>query len=214
MITPTLDYETIYWQQGITLLAGIDEAGMGALAGPVVAGAVIVASSMKQVVWAEEVVIRDSKTLSAKQREVAAAVIKNSVQAWAIGEATVAEITALNIRGAAHLAMRRAIDQLSVVPHLLLIDGTPAQPHPTIPAINIIKGDAVSVSIAAASILAKVHRDTLMRHLDAQFPAYGFAGHKGYGAATHLAALQKYGPSPHHRPTYAPVAAQLKLDNC
>lgn len=213
MLLPTLDHETIYWQQGVTFIAGLDEAGMGALAGPVVAGAVIISaevvSSMQQVVRKNKkrLQIRDSKTLSVTQREELAILIKNNVQAWAVGEASVEEITTLNIRRAAHLAMRRAVEALSVAPELLLIDGNPAQPHPTIPAINIIKGDALSISIAAASILAKVHRDALMVKLDAAFPVYGFAGHKGYGSAAHLEALAAHGPCACHRPTYAPVAA-------
>lgn len=197
---PTFEYESPYWQQGMAAVAGIDEVGMGALAGPVVAAAVV---------WAPGVMItgvRDSKVLSATRREALALQIQVQSQAWAVGEASVAEITTLNIRRAAHLAMRRAVEQLSVVPQLLLIDGSPAQPHPHIPAVSIIRGDAQSLSIAAASILAKVHRDRGMVVLDEQFPAYGFATHKGYGSARHLAALAEFGPCPHHRPTYAPVA--------
>lgn len=210
MRIPSLQHELSYWDQGITVIAGIDEVGMGALAGPVVAAAVvIVAGSTKQVAWVKETVIRDSKTLSSRQREQAAIVIKQNALAWAIGEATVEEITALNIRRAAHVAMQRAVDQLSVVPELLLIDGNPAQPHPAIAAVNIIGGDGLSLSIAAASIIAKVYRDSLMQQLDAAYPGYGFAGHKGYGSALHLAALKSQGPCPIHRVTYAPVAAYL-----
>lgn len=207
MQVPTFTYEQQYWHQNIQFVAGVDEAGMGALAGPVTAAAVM---------WDQQfsdpnsqistVAIRDSKTLSSKQRDVAAVWIQQETIAWAVGEASVAEITELNIRGAAHLAMRRAIDSLSHIPDMLLLDGTPAQIHPTIPTENIINGDALSFSIAAASILAKVHRDATMKKLDAQFPDYGFAAHKGYGSKQHLVALQEYGACEYHRPTYAPVA--------
>ena len=205
---PTLEIEQQYWQSSVTPVAGLDEAGMGALAGPVVAGAVVFDAAGG---WGDfNVLIRDSKTLSAKQRQRAAEWIKEQARSWAIGEASVEEITQLNIRQAAHLAMRRAVDQLEPAPALLLIDGNPAEPHPSIPATNIVKGDSVSLSIAAASILAKVHRDELMVQLDAKFPAYGLAQHKGYGSAQHLAALHQHGASPHHRTTYAPVAKVLE----
>jgi ribonuclease HII len=215
---PTFEPEQEYWQQGITLLAGIDEAGMGALAGPVVAAAVVFDSSggtqkSKRksqnygVASSDNVLVRDSKTLSARQREKAAGWIKGHALAWAVGVASVEEITSLNIRVASHLAMRRAVDRLAVRPDLLLVDGTPAQPHPVIPAVNIVDGDALSLSIAAAGILAKVHRDDLMCRLDRKFPVFGFASHKGYGSVAHLAVLAKLGPCSCHRPTYAPVAA-------
>lgn len=214
---PDLSHEQLYWQQGIATIAGIDEVGMGALAGPVVAAAVILRqeSGMRnQELGKKRKIpsIRDSKTVSAKQREQLVPYIHRVALAWAIGEASVAEITALNIRRAAHLAMQRAVDQLAIVPELLLIDGNPAQPHPDIPATNIIGGDGLSLSIAAASILAKVYRDSLMVELDAKFPAYGFAGHKGYGSQKHLDALAEHGPCEHHRPSYAPVAASLRVN--
>lgn len=203
MNPPTFAYEEQYWNQGITLVAGVDEAGMGALAGPVVAAAVIFAPDCSLTE------LRDSKVISAKKRERLAIEIANQAVTYAVGEASVEEISALNIRGASHLAMQRAVAQLKPTPALLLIDGTPAQPSPHVPAVNIIDGDALSCSIAAASILAKVHRDKIMTALHTAFPQYGFAGHKGYGSSTHMAALQEYGACPHHRPTYAPVAAVL-----
>jgi ribonuclease HII len=209
---PTFQHEEVYWQQGIRLVAGIDEVGMGALAGPVVAGAVIFPfppSSSEERDGVRWGLIRDSKTLSAEQRDVAAKWVQANALAWAVGEASVAEITMLNIRRASHIAMRRAVDRLSVQPEMLLIDGHPASPHPSIAATNLIKGDQLSFSIAAASILAKVYRDALMVELHTSFPNYNFAGHKGYGSAQHLAALEKLGPSPHHRATYAPVARLL-----
>lgn len=207
MQEPSFEYERQYWQAGIELVAGIDEAGMGALAGPVTAAAVIFRNWKLET--GNSVAIRDSKKLSAKQREKAAEWIKEHALNWGVGEATVEEITALNIRGASHLAMKRAIEALGMMPELLLIDGNPAQPHPSIPAINIVGGDAVVFSIAAASILAKVCRDEVMIRFDVQFPQYGFAGHKGYGSVKHLSALKQYGACPIHRPTYAPVAAAL-----
>lgn len=201
----TFEYEQYYWQQGMGRLAGIDEVGMGALAGPVVAAAVIFFPSGK----GGNEGVDDSKTLSAPQREKAAVWIKEHALAWAVGEASVAEITRLDIRAASHLAMRRAVDALTTRPELLLIDGTPVQPHPTIPAITIIDGDALVFSIAAASILAKVHRDALMTALDQVYPQYQFASNKGYGSRFHLVALDSHGPTPQHRPTYAPIARLL-----
>lgn len=198
-------HEQPYWQQGIERVAGLDEAGMGALAGPVVAAAVVFSPSLE----GEHGGVNDSKKLSARQREKAAEWIKEKALAWAVGEASVEDITQLNIRRASHLAMRRAIEQLSCTVELLLVDGTPAQPHPHIPAINIIDGDALVFSIAAASILAKVHRDALMAQLDREYPQYGWAGNKGYGSRLHMVALDAHGATPHHRPTYAPIAALL-----
>ena len=194
---------------------------MGALAGPVVAAATIFRARNDQTPMSpayaqgyggqgnDQIAIRDSKTLSAKQREKAAEWIKQHALAWAVGEANVEEITELNIRGASHLAMRRAVEALSPQPEMLLLDGTAAQPHPYIPAASLVRGDALSLSIAAASILAKVHRDAVMAKLEAQYPGYGFGAHKGYGSPAHLAALAGLGPCPCHRPTYAPVRALI-----
>ena len=153
--------------------------------------------------------IRDSKMLSPKQREKSEVWIKANALAWAIGEATVEEINHINIRQASHLAMRRALTALGSIPDLVLVDGNPVQLHEQIPTTNVIKGDQLCYSIAAASILAKVHRDALMVELDAQFPVYGFASHKGYGSPTHLAALKTDGATIHHRRAYAPVAAAI-----
>lgn len=154
-------------------------------------------------------VVQDSKKLTPKKRDQAAVWIKEHAHAWAIGEASVDEITKLNIRGASHLAMRRAVDALAQAPELLLIDGTPAQPHPAIPALSIIDGDALVFSIAAASIIAKVHRDAIMAALDAEYPHYGWGSNKGYGSRLHLVALGSHGVTPHHRSTYAPIAQRL-----
>ena len=208
-IVPTFDYEQQYWDAEIARVAGVDEVGMGALAGPVVAAAVIFEPGVltaKRDAWPA---IRDSKSLSAAQREKSAVFIQEMAVAWAVGEASVVEITELNIRQASHVAMRRAIDGLRVRPDMALIDGNPVALHDEIPAEALVKGDQLSVSIAAASIVAKVYRDRVMMDLDAQFPAYGFASHKGYGAAQHLAALAEHGACSHHRASYAPVARAL-----
>lgn len=207
MKTLLLTYENQYWQQGIKLIAGLDEVGMGALAGPVVAGAVIMDGTEPP--KDEKITIRDSKALTAKQREKAAAWIRTHAISWAVAEASIAEITNLNILAAARLAMRRAVEQLLPAPELLLVDGRQAVIHPTIPAECIISGDTSCFSIAAASILAKVHRDDIMRQLDERFPRYGFAAHKGYASRQHLQALVDFGPCVQHRPTYAPVAKLL-----
>jgi len=204
-IIPSFEYEQQYWQQGIRSIAGVDEVGMGALAGPVVAAAAVFAPEALP-----PDIIRDSKTLSALQREKASSWIKEHAVAFAVAEASVEEIFTLNIRRASHLAMRRALDSIRVQVELALIDGNPAHVHPTIPSIAIIKGDAVSFSIAAASILAKLHRDAVMVQLGEAYPAYGFAGHKGYGSSLHLSALQENGPCPAHRAAYAPVAELTK----
>jgi ribonuclease HII len=207
--SPTFDCERQYWQQDILHVAGVDEAGMGCLAGPVCAAAVVFDYAAESEIMNQKLCIRDSKQLSAKKREAAAEYIKEHALVWAVGEASVKEITKTNIRAASHLAMKRAVNALATVPQLLLIDGTPAQPHSHIPAVNIIDGDALSFSIAAASILAKVHRDYIMINLDKEFPHYGFASHKGYGSKAHLEALSTHGVTPHHRTTYAPVAQLL-----
>ncbi len=210
----SLEHEQEYWSQEVMHVAGLDEAGMGALAGPVVAAAVVFDSSFATTYNLQSTTstlppIRDSKTLSAKQREMAAAWIKTNAVAWGVGEASVAEITTLNIRGASHVAMQRAIEGLQVVPELLLIDGTPAQVHPGIPTTNIINGDALVFSIAAASILAKVARDAIMARLHSEYPQYEWGSNKGYGSRVHMAMLESTGPSPYHRPTYAPVSRLL-----
>lgn len=211
MKTPTFDIEQQYWSQDISHIAGIDEAGMGALAGPVVAAAVIFSHDSQELFLesTKKIPIRDSKLLSEKQREKAVDSIKKYALSWAIGSASVQEIDAMNIRRASHVAMARAVESLSLVPQLMLIDGNPAIIHPSIFCVNIIKGDQLSYSIAAASIIAKVARDHLMKELDKSFPVYGFSEHKGYGSTSHMTALTQHGPTPHHRTSYAPVRRLL-----
>jgi len=179
-------------------VCGVDEAGRGPLAGPVCAAAVILDIS------AIPVGIDDSKTLTAKARSALEVEIKASAVAWAVAFASVEEIEALNILHATGLAMRRAVAALSLQPAHALVDGNYAFTLPC-PVRTVVKGDALSLSIAAASILAKTARDRLMVEMDAVYPGYGFAQHKGYGAAAHMEALQALGPSPIHRPSWAPI---------
>jgi ribonuclease HII len=181
------------------LIAGIDEAGRGPLAGPVVAAAVIL-DPERPIPG-----LRDSKVLSAPRREALAAAIRAQALAWAVGEADVGEIDALNILEATLLAMRRACDGLAVAPDAALVDGNRA-PLLRCPARAVVKGDRDVPAISAASILAKTTRDALLVELDRRWPVYGFAQHKGYGTACHLAALAAHGPCPAHRRSFAPVA--------
>ncbi len=183
-------------------VAGVDEAGRGPLAGPVYAAAVILAPEVPISGLA------DSKKLSARRREVLFDVIRRDAMAWAIASASVEEIDSINILQASLLAMRRAVERLSVLPDEILVDGLHC-PKVAMPARAIVKGDVKEAAISAASILAKVARDREMHRLHARFPQYGFALHKGYGTAVHLAALTQYGASPVHRRSYAPVREVL-----
>jgi ribonuclease HII len=179
-------------------VAGIDEVGRGPLAGPVAAAAVI----LPEVLDAELEGLDDSKKLSPATRERLESLIKRHALAWAVASASVPEIEALNILQATHLAMRRAFACLSMPAQAALVDGN-SDPGLGVPTRCIIRGDGTVPSIAAASILAKVARDRWMRDMDALYPGYGFAGHKGYGgSATHREAILRLGPSPIHRPTF------------
>ncbi len=180
------------------LICGVDEAGRGPLAGPVVAAAVILGT---------EVIpgVRDSKKLSAKKRDELAAIIKQKAVAWSIAQASVEEIDKLNILQATLLAMTRAVDTLKVSPDVVLVDGN-RLPHWKYRSDCIVKGDDLITEISAASILAKTYRDALMRGLAKQYPEYGFEKHAGYGTKMHLHALDIYGPCSHHRKTFKPVA--------
>lgn len=206
-VQPTFNQEQALWQQGIRHVAGIDEAGRGALAGPVVAAAVIAPPfSQLSGVWAA---VRDSKQLSAIQRQKLEGAIQQQALAWAVGSVEAALIDQIGIAEATRKAMREALDQLVVHPDYLLIDWVKL-PETGIPQWSQSKADAQIASVAAASILAKVHRDRLMIEMDGCYPGYGFASHKGYGAAAHLAALEIHGPSPIHRRSFAPLL-QLRL---
>ena len=187
------EYERKYAEY--TYICGIDEVGRGPLAGPVVAGAVIFAPEC------DILYINDSKQLSEKKREELYDVIMEKAVACAVGYATPERIDEINILQATYEAMRDAINSLTVRPQLLLNDAVTI-PKVEIPQVPIIKGDAKSISIGAASIIAKVTRDRLMREYDKVFPEYDFAGNKGYGSAAHIAALKKYGPTPIHRRSF------------
>jgi ribonuclease HII len=185
-----------------TLVAGVDEAGRGPLAGPVFAAAVILDPGVRIAGLA------DSKKLTAAKRETLFGIIQRDAKAWAIASASVEEIDAINILQASLLAMQRAVEQLAVKPQRILVDGLHC-PTVTMPARAIVKGDSQEPAISAASILAKVARDRDMLTLHQRYPHYGFHLHKGYGTAMHIAALAEHGVSPVHRRTYAPVKKLL-----
>ncbi|ART48837.1 ribonuclease HII [Acidovorax carolinensis] len=184
------------------LVAGVDEAGRGPLAGPVVAAAVIL-DDLHPIAG-----LADSKKLTAARREALFDEIRAKALCCSIAEASVEEIDRLNILQAALLAMRRAVLGLRLKPKMVLVDGN-RLPTLDMPAEAIVKGDALVPAISAASILAKVHRDRWCVQVDEQYPQYGFAGHKGYGTAVHMAALREHGACIHHRRSFAPVAKVL-----
>jgi ribonuclease HII len=190
------------FQDTVRLTAGVDEVGRGPLAGPVVAAAVIL-DPARPIAG-----LKDSKQLSERKREALAAQIRSDALAWALGRAEVEEIDAINILQASLLAMQRAVAALSLAPELVLVDGNHC-PRLACPAQGIVKGDNLVPAISAASILAKVSRDREMLDLDARYPGYGLAQHKGYPSKAHLAALQTLGASPVHRRSYAPVRRLL-----
>ncbi|MBQ9860337.1 MAG: ribonuclease HII [Clostridia bacterium] len=194
MLDPQFDQDLRLRCGGI--VCGVDEAGRGPLAGPVYAAAVILS--------ADNPIegLNDSKKLSEKKRELLFDVIRQRAVAYCIASASVEEIEEHNILGATYLAMTRAVEGLSIQPDLAAIDGNRIPPMLKTAAVTVVKGDALSESIAAASILAKVSRDRVMKELDAEYPAYGFAIHKGYGTAAHTAALREHGPCPVHRPSF------------
>jgi len=184
------------------LLAGVDEVGRGPLAGPVVAAAVIL-DPARPIAG-----LKDSKQLSERRREALAGEIRDTALAWALGRAEVEEIDAVNILQASLLAMQRAVAGLALAPQLVLVDGNHC-PRFACAAQAVVKGDSLVPAISAASILAKVSRDREMQELDAHYPGYGLAQHKGYPSKAHLAALQTLGASPVHRRSYAPVRRVL-----
>jgi ribonuclease HII len=204
--TGLLEIERRYWDLGWSRLAGVDEAGRGPLAGPVVAAAVVFDRDCAR---AEEhgllQGITDSKQLSPATRAAFAQLLRRL--AWVeigVGQADVSEIDALNILRATHVAMARAVHNLPSLPNHIIVDGLAVGGLPC-PATAIVRGDAKSLSIAAASIVAKVARDALMTEMDRHYPQYGFARHKGYGTAAHIQALLEHGPCPAHRRSFRPV---------
>jgi ribonuclease HII len=198
-----LRFERELWARGLTLLAGVDEAGMSPLAGPVAAAAVVLDVETRLIG------VDDSKKLSPKARDELALEIKARARAWCVAFAEPAEIDSINIYWAGLLAMQRAVEGLGLVPEHLLIDARKLRELP-IPQSAIPKGDERSASIAAASILAKTARDALMIDADRQFPGYGFAQHKGYPVRAHRVALARLGPCPLHRRSFALVSEALK----
>jgi ribonuclease HII len=200
-----LEFETPLWASGVERIAGVDEAGVGPLAGPVVAAAVILPRGLRPRG------LDDSKRLDEPARDRLAAEVKAGAVAWGVGVATHLEVDSLNVYQAGLLAMRRAVEALRPAPQHLLVDArrVPGVPWPQ---QGIVKGDARSLSIAAASVIAKTTRDALMVEADARFPGYGFARHKGYGAPEHLAALERLGPCELHRRSFAPVRAAAGLE--
>ena len=187
--------EDSLYGEGVHRICGVDEAGRGPLAGPVCAAAVILPPNL------EIPGLTDSKKLSDKKRRELFPVIQEQAVAYGIGSASEQEIDEVNILQATFLAMERAMEKLSVRPQLALIDGNRAKDF-GLPVRTIVSGDALSASIAAASILAKVTRDRLMEELDGEYPLYGFAVHKGYGTKRHYEALRAFGPCPIHRRTF------------
>jgi ribonuclease HII len=210
-----LSHERELWQKGVSLVAGVDEAGCGPLAGPVVAAAVVFPSA-----WLETGLcsrlrgLNDSKQLDEDQREKYFAVLTTHTEIrYAIASVDVEMIDRINIRQAAWRAMHLALDQLQPRPHHVLVDGLKIKWLPY-DQTALVQGDARSYSIAAASVLAKVTRDRMMKEFDKQFPGYGFAEHKGYATPQHLAAIQQHGPCVIHRRTFSPlrpVETELEL---
>lgn len=199
-VVPDRAIEQEWRALGFRLIAGIDEVGRGPLAGPVVAAAVILPPCDPD--WLDE--LRDSKQLAARQRERLAGLIRREALAYGVGAAGVQRIDAIGIAPAAREAMRRALARLAVTPEALLLDAFYLDGVPQ-PQEAIVRGDGRCSAIAAASIVAKVARDAMMDALDRRFPGYGFARNRGYGTAEHLAALERLGPSPVHRRSFAPL---------
>lgn len=193
-----LDFELFAGERGYTAIAGIDEAGRGPLAGPVVAAAVILPATF------ELPGLTDSKKLSARRRQELYPLICTQARAFAIGLCSAEEIDRINILHGTLLSMQKAVSRLKIPADYLLVDGISKIPVKT-PQLTIKQGDSRSQSIAAASVIAKVVRDRMMCIFDRHYPQYGFAEHKGYGTAAHLAAIARFGPSPLHRQTFRGV---------
>jgi ribonuclease HII len=198
-------FERELWAQGHVHIAGVDEVGVGPLAGPVVAGAAILPQDFRL-----DGLDDSKKIVDEAERDELAQEIKRQALAWSVAEASVEEIDRLNIYHAALLAMRRAVEGLAITPHFVLVDARKVPGIP-MPQRGIIKGDAKSLSIAAGAILAKTTRDAMMRKLGEQHPGYGFEDHKGYSAPKHLEALKRLGAIAEHRRSFAPVRHALGL---
>lgn len=207
--TAPTDLERDGWERGLRHIVGVDEAGCGPVAGPVVAAAVVLPPFRRAPRRLQGV--NDSKTLTAEKRTAFAEAIREVSVACVVAAASAREIERLNIRRATALAMRRAVDRLPFTPDLLLVDGLPVPELGTHQAI--VKGDSRCISIACASIVAKVTRDRLMELLDQRYPEYDWARNKGYPTGTHLSAIREHGPTAHHRATWAPILQhELRLE--
>ncbi len=201
-VDPDLSFERRLWRSGMEFVAGLDEAGRGALAGPVAVGAVVLPRSAGRVLRSQFAGVRDSKQMTPGEREEAAPRVKAAVAAWAVGFASAEEIDAEGIVLATRLAAARALADLGILPDYLLTDFRLELPELDIPQTALVKGDVRCLSIAAASVLAKTARDALMCEVDAAYPDYGFVQHKGYGTRSHILALQCRGYSPIHRRSF------------
>ena len=201
-VTPDWSLERQHWVRGYFRVVGVDEAGRGAWAGPVTVAAVILPNTGAELPFA------DSKTLTARQREMLAEEVRRVAVAWAVEYAWPDEIERLNILGATHAAAARALAALDPEPQALVTDYL--RLRTPLPILAPPRADALSYSVAAASLLAKTERDALMTRLDAQYPGYGFAAHKGYGAPQHRAALDELGVSAVHRRSFRPIAQRLQ----
>ncbi len=199
-------YENELYAKGIRFVAGTDEAGRGPIAGPVVAAAVVLPPDF------ELAGVNDSKQLSAKKRELLCDKIKEEALTWAVGMVFPQHLDRINVLNAAREAMRMALRELALVPEHVIVDGWPI-PGLSIAQTPLVKGDALSISVACASILAKVERDRIMQALDDMFPGYGFARHKGYLTREHLQALAQKGPCRIHRMSFEPVKSMVRKDN-
>jgi ribonuclease HII len=204
---PTFKEEKELWQQGYRYVAGLDEAGRGPLAGPVVAAAVIMPEKFRAK-W--KPLVNDSKQVSEKVREELFPYIQNVAVSWGVGSISAQSIDSDGIAKAGRMAMKRAVDQLTTSPEYLLVDFFNI-PEIDLPQKGIVHGDCISFSIACASIIAKVTRDRMMVELDKTYPEYKFAEHKGYGTPNHLECLRRYGPSPIHRCSFQPVKDAMTL---
>lgn len=201
---PNLVHEETLWRKGIQWIAGVDEAGRGALAGPVAAGAVILPKDDPDLMLKLNGV-RDSKVMSAAQRCSWGTMIKEVAVAWGVGMAAPDEIDQIGIVPATYLAASRALEDLSIAPHHILVDYL-ILPDVRFPQTPLVKGDARSLSIASAAILAKTARDALLIEIDREFPDYDFAKNKGYATSAHRQALKAFGPCNQHRRTFSPVS--------
>ncbi len=190
------------WQTGVSPLAGLDEAGRGALAGPVVVGVVVLP-------YKQNYPFKDSKQISSKTRAILVQEVKDCAFAWALGIASAAEVDKLNILNATHLAARRALDQLKKSIEIKGLITDYLKLKVAYPLVSVPKADQISFQVAAASILAKTERDAMMLAFDAKYPHYNFAKHKGYGTQSHFKSLSDFGPCDLHRRSFAPVARAL-----